>query len=92
MIFQRFKPNSFCVGGRHRSSTRNIYGDITSKGSKKLIGHGSDCKGKTFMTVTNNTLQVKGLGDFFKNPGKKGLNVTEEIAKNVLKILDEHWK
>ena len=28
------KIDSYCVGGRHRSATKNIYGDITSKGNK----------------------------------------------------------
>ena len=41
MSFQRFKSDSYCVGGRHRSATTNIYGDITSKGSKVLIGYSS---------------------------------------------------
>ena len=39
MIFQKFKSDSYCVGGRHRSATIEIYGDITSKGSKVLIGY-----------------------------------------------------
>ena len=38
MTFDKFKTDSYCVGGRHRSATKNIYGDITSKGSKGLIG------------------------------------------------------
>ena len=46
MSFQIFKSDSFCVGGRHRSSTKNIYGDITSKGSKVLIGYCSICNRK----------------------------------------------
>ena len=29
MSFQKFKTNSNCVGGRHRSSTKDIVGDIT---------------------------------------------------------------
>ena len=28
MSFQKFKSDSFCVGGQHRSSTVKIYGDI----------------------------------------------------------------
>ena len=32
-----------------------------------------------------NTIQTEGLGDFFKNLGKKGLNVSKKMAKNVLK-------
>ena len=29
MSFQKFKIDSYCVGGRHRSATKNIVGDIT---------------------------------------------------------------
>ena len=29
-------------------------------------------------------IQAEGLGDFFKNLGKKGLNVSKKMAKNVL--------
>ena len=34
MSLQNFKGDSFCVGGRHRSATKNIYGKITNKGGK----------------------------------------------------------
>ena len=37
------------------------------------------------MTVSENTIKAVGLGDFFKNLGKKGLNVSKKMAKNVLK-------
>ena len=30
MSFQKFKTNSYCVGGRHQSATKNIVGDITN--------------------------------------------------------------
>ena len=36
------------------------------------------------MTVTYNTIKTGSLGDFFKNLGKKGPNVSEKLAKNVL--------
>ena len=36
------------------------------------------------MIVTDNTIQAEVLGDFFKNLGKKGLNVSKKMAKNVL--------
>ena len=29
MSFQKSKSDSYCVGGRHRSATKNIVGDIT---------------------------------------------------------------
>ena len=66
MSFQKFKSDSFCVGGRHRSATKNNYGDITSKGSKVLIGFCSICNRKKSMTVSVNTIQAEGLGSFFK--------------------------
>ena len=46
MTFQKFKSDSYCVGGRHRSATVKTYGDITSKGSKVLIGYCSICSRK----------------------------------------------
>ena len=36
------------------------------------------------MTVSDNTIKAEGLGDFLKNLGKKGVNVSKKIAKNVL--------
>ena len=76
-----FERDSYCVGGRHRSATKNIYGAITSKGSKVLIGYCSNCNRKKSMTVSDNTIKAEGHGDFFKNPGKKGLNVSIKMAK-----------
>ena len=34
--------------------------------------------------VSDNVIQAEGLGDFFKNLGKKKLNVSKKMAKNVL--------
>ena len=36
------------------------------------------------MIVSDNVIQAEGLGDFFKNLGKKGLNASKKMAKNVL--------
>ena len=36
------------------------------------------------MTVSDNTIEAEGLGDLFKNLGKKGLNASKKMAKNVL--------
>ena len=36
------------------------------------------------MIVSDKTIQKEGLGDFFKKLGKKGLNVSKKMAKNVL--------
>ena len=37
------------------------------------------------MTVNGKTIKAKGLGDFFKELGKKGLNVSKKMAKKRLK-------
>ena len=66
---------------------KNIYGSITSKGNKVLIGYCSICKRKQFMTVSENTIKAEGLGDFLKNLGEKRLNVSKKMAKNVLSNL-----
>ena len=34
MTFNKFDTNSYCVGGRHISAAKSIYGSITSKGNK----------------------------------------------------------
>ena len=85
MSSQKFETDSYCVGGRHRSATTKVYRNITSKGSKVLIGYCSICKRKKSMTVSDNTIQAEVLGDFFKNLGAKGLRVSKKMAKNVIK-------
>ena len=46
MSFNKFKSDSYYVGGRHNSATKNVHGDITSKGSKVIIGYCSVCNRK----------------------------------------------
>ena len=84
MTFQKFQTDSYCVGGRHRSATVKIFGDITPKGSKVLIGYCSICNRKKSMIVTDNTIKAEGLGDFFKNLGKISAKAGKKLAKNVL--------
>ena len=89
MSSQKFKTISYCVGGRHYSSTSNINGDITvnkktGKEVKLVVGKCMICNRKKTMIVSDNVIQAEGLGDFFKNLGKKGLNVSKKMAKNVL--------
>ena len=84
MSFKKFKIDSYCVGGRHKSATKNIHGDIPSKVSKVLFGSCSICNRKRSMTVSDNTIQAEGVGDFFRNLGRKGQNVSKKMAKNVL--------
>ena len=89
MTFQKFKTDSYCVGGRHRSAKKNIVGDIsinkkTGKEVNLLVGKCAICDRKKTMIVSDNVIQAEGLSDFFKNLGKKGLNVSKKMAKNVL--------
>ena len=70
MSFQKFKSDSYCVGDRHRSATIKIYGGITSKGNKVLIGYCSVCIRKKPMTVSDNTIKAEGLDSFFKKLGQ----------------------
>ena len=42
------------------------------------------------MTVSDKTILAEGLGDFFRNLGEKGLNVSEKnCKKHFKKILEE---
>ena len=89
MSFQKFKTNSYCVGGRHNSSTSNITGDIiinkkTGKEVKLLVGKCTICNRKKTMIVSDNVIQAEGLGDFFKNLGKISAKAGKKLAKNVL--------
>ena len=86
MGFQKIKTNSYCVGGRHQSATKNIVGDTTinrktDKEVKLLVGKCVICDRKKTMIVSDNVIQAEGLGDFFKNLGKKGLNVSKKWQK-----------
>ena len=83
MAFQKLKSNCYCVGGRQKSATLKIYGDVTSEGNKVLIGFCSVCKRQKSMFVSDDTIKAEGIGDIFKNLGKKGLNVSEKLAKNI---------
>ena len=89
MSSQKFQSDSFCVGGRHRSGTKNIVGQNrnnkkTGKEIKLLVGQCMVCNRKKSMIFSDNVIQAEGLGDFFKNLGKKGLNLSKKMAKNVL--------
>ena len=89
MSFNKFKSDSYCVGGRHKSATKNIVGDITvnkktGKEVKLLVGKCVICDRKKTMIVSDIVIQAEGLSDFFKNLGKKGLNASKKMAKNVL--------
>ena len=90
MSSQKFKTDSFCVGGRHRSGTKNIVGEIrnnkkTGKEVKLLVGKCMICDRKKSMIVSDNVIQAEGLGSFFKNLGKISSKAGKKLATNVLK-------
>ena len=90
MISQKFKSDSFCVGGKHRSGTKHITGEITvnkktGREVKLLVGKCVICNRKKSMIVSDNTIQAEGLADFFKNLGKISSKAAKKLAKNALK-------
>ena len=90
MNSQKFKSNSYCVGGKHYSGTKNITGEITvnkktGKEVKLLVGKCSICNRKKSMIVSDNTIQAEGLSSFFKNLGKLSAKAGKKLATNVLK-------
>ena len=46
MTFINIETISYCVIVRHIAAAKNIYGSITSKGNKVLIGYCSICNRK----------------------------------------------
>ena len=89
MNSQKFAKDSYCVGGRHRSGTKDINGEITvnkktGKDTKLLVGKCARCNRKKSMIVSDNTIKAEGLGSFFKNLGKISSKAGKKLAKNVL--------
>ena len=90
MNSQKFVTDSYCVGGRHRSGTKDITGEITinkktGKDTKLLVGKCMVCNRKKSMIVSDNTIKAEGLGSFFKNLGKISSKAGKKLATNVLK-------
>ena len=90
MSSKKFATDSYCVGGRHRSGTKDITGEITvnkktGKDTKLLVGKCMVCNRKKSMIVSDNTIKAEGLGSFFKNLGKISSKAGKKLATNVLK-------
>ena len=86
MSIEKFKSESYCVGGRHKSATKNIVGDITinkksGKEVKLLVGKCVICDRKKTMIVSDNVIQAEGLRELGKVSGK----AAEKLATNALK-------
>ena len=74
MSFNDFKSNSYGVGGRQRSVTTKIYGKVTYKGSKVLIGYCSICNRKKSINVGDNAIEAEVLVSFFRKLGRFSAN------------------
>ena len=93
MSFNKFKNNSYCVGGKHYSATINIRGDITQNKKtgapvKLLRGTCSSCKRNKSLIVSDQTIQAEGLGNFFKHLGSAAKNVGMNILNNPGRALE----
>ena len=86
-LLNKFKTNSYCVGGRHYSGTNNISGAITSKSTKILRGSCTKCRRNKSMTVSDATIEAEGLKDFFKSVGKATVNFGKKVANNPVRAL-----
>ena len=93
MSFNKFKNNSYCVGGKHYSATTNIRGDITVNEKtgisvKLLRATCSTCKRNKSLIVSDQTIQAEGLGDFFKHLGSADKIVGKKILNNPGRALE----
>ena len=88
MSSQIFETNSYCVGSRHKSGTKNIVGEITfnkktGKEIKLLVGKSVICTKRKSMIVSDNVIQAEGLGNFSKNLGKLSAKAGKNLTTNV---------
>ena len=87
-LSNKFKTNSYCVGGRHYSGTNKIRGDITSKGTKMLNSNCVKCKRNKSMTVSDATTEAEGWKNFFKSVGRASVNFEKKVANNPVRALE----
>ena len=87
-LLNKFKTNSYCVGGRHYSGTNNIRGVISAKGTKMLKGNCVKCKRNKSMTVSDATIEAEGLKDFFKSVGRTTVIFGKKVANNPVRALE----
>ena len=87
-FLNKFKINSYCVGGRHYSGTVNIRGAITSERSKMLKVNCVLCRRNKSMTVSDATIEAEGLKDFFKSVGRATVNFEKKVANNPVRALE----
>ena len=71
MSSPKLKTDSYCVGGRHNSATKNIVGETTFnknkvKEIKLLVGNCLFCNKRKSMIVSDNVIQAEVLVTFSK--------------------------
>ena len=92
--FNKFKNNSYCVGGKHCSATTNVRGDITVNKKtglpvKLLRGTCTTCKRNKTLIVSDQTKMGEGLGNFVKHLGSAAKNVGKKILNNPGRALEK---
>ena len=90
--FNKFKTNSYCVGGRYYSGANNIRGVASAKRTKMLKGFCAMCRRNKSMTVSGATIEAEGLKDFFKSVGRATVNFGKKVANNPVRALERASK
>ena len=86
--FNKFKANSYFVGGTHYSGNNNIRRVITSKGAKMLRVGCCECKRNKKLTISDETKSAEGLKDFFECVGKATVNFEKKLANIPARALE----
>ena len=86
--FNRFKTNSYCVGGRHYSGTNSIKGFNSSKGTKMLKANCTICRRNNSMTVSDAAIEADGIEGFLKGVGKATVTFGKKVANNPVRALE----
>ena len=90
MNSQIFKTNSYCVGHKGYSGTKEIAGEKTfnkktGEEIKFLVGKCVICDRRKSMIVSDNTIEAENLSSFLKILGKVSARTGRRLATNVLK-------
>ena len=93
MSFNKFKNNSYCVGGKHYSATTKIRGILLKRKKtglpvKLLRGTHTTCERNKSLIVSDQTIAAEELDDFFKHLGKSAKLVGTEILNNPARALE----
>ena len=87
-LLDKFKTNSYCVGGRHYRGTNDIRGFVSAKGTKTLKGNCVKRRRNESMTVSDATIEAEGLKDFLKSVVRATVNFEKKVANNSVRALE----